>query len=173
MNGEVVSDQLNNWSDDREPERILFTKETPPARFPTLTVRSRTSWLSHRALQTLRKTGLPLCKWTRTWTEVLPIDQSIGISTRDALCSAKLPGTSRALPGRLLEGSRNSEGDDEHQPGALEAARAFLEREYSVYARHVRCGGHRLGRSRGSTGKHARGRVAGRERRGPEAGGVP
>jgi len=168
----MISDQLNNWSDEREPNHILFTKEAPPARFPALTVRSRTSWLSHRAIQTLRKTGLPLFQWTRTRTEVLPIDQSIGCSTRDALCSSKLPGPSRALPKRLLEGSRNPEGDDEHQPRALEAARTFLERLYVIYGRHVGCGDDRLRRSRSFTRKHARRCVAGRELREREAGGV-
>lgn len=168
----MISDQLYNWSDAGEAKRIFFTKEAPSTRPPTLSVRSCTSWLAHRTIQTLRKTGLPLCKWTRTRTEVLPIDQSIGSSTRDALCSPKLPGTSRALPGRLWEGSRNSERDYEHQPRALEAAGAFLARRYAVYG-GVRSGDHRLWRSRGFAGKHARRGVAGRQCREREAGGVP
>jgi len=168
----MISDQLIDWSDVRESERVLFAKEAASARFPTLTVRSRTSWLSHRAIQTLRETGLPLCKWTRTRTEVLPIDQSIGSSTRDALRSSKLPGPSRALPGRLLEGSRNPERDYEHQPRALEATGTFLERLYVIYGRHVGCGDDRFQRSRGFARKHARRRAAGRELRKREAGGV-
>jgi len=173
VNGEMVSDQLVNWSDNGEPERILFTKEAPPTRPPTLTIRSRASRLPHRALQTLRKTRVPLCKWTGTRAEVLPIDQSIGSATRDALCSSELSRTSRTLRGQLLGGSANPERDCEHQPRALEASGPFLERLYAVYGSHVGCGHHRLRRSRGLACKHAPMLVAGRECFDRWAGGVP
>lgn len=174
MKDEMVSDQLYDWSDIQEQERVLLAKEAPSARWPTVTVRSRTSWLSHRAIQTLRQTWLPLCEWTRTRTQVLPVDQSIRSSTRDALCSTKLAGASRALPDRLSEGSRNPGRDCEHQPRALEAAGAFLERRFESYGRHACwCDERRLWRSRSLAGEHARRRVAGREDRERESGGGP
>lgn len=167
----MVSDQLYNWSDE-EQDRILSAKETSPARCPGGTARSRTPWLSHRAVQTVRKTGLPLCKRTRTRPEVLPVDQPIRSTTRDALCPTRLAGASRAVPERLSEGSRDSERDHEHQPRALEAARALLERGPAAYGRRARCNEHRLWRNSRSTSQHARGRVARRERE-HESGGVP
>jgi len=171
VKGEVISDQLYDWSDIPEQERLLLAKEAPSARWSTATVRSRTSWLSHRAIQTLRKTWLPLCKWTWTRTEVLPIDQSIRSSTRDALCSTELAGASRALPERVSEGSRNPRRDGEHQPRALETAGAFLERRFESHGRHACCDERRLWRSRSLVGKHARRRVAERECRERESGG--
>lgn len=173
MTGDMISDQLHDWSDTREQERVLLAKEAPSARWSTVTVRSGTSWLSHRAIQTLRKTWLSLCKWTRTRTEVLPIDQSIRSSTRDALCSAELAGASRALPERVSERSRNPERDSEHQPRAPEAARAFLERRFESYARHTCCDERRSWRSRSFASEHARRRVAGRECRERKSGGGP
>jgi len=156
----MISDQLYDWSDSQEQERVLLAKEAPSARWATVTVRSRASWLSHRAIQTLRKAWLSLCKWTRTRTEVLPIDQSIRSSTRDALCSTKLAGASRAVLARVSKGSRNPERDSEYQPRALEAARAFLERRFESHARHACCDERRLWRSRSLASEHARRRAA-------------
>lgn len=173
MNGGMVSDQSHDWSDLREQKRFLSAKEAPSARWPTVTVRSPTSRLSHRAIQTLRKTWLPLCKWTRTRTEVLPVDQSSRSSTRDALCSTRLAGASRALSERVSKGSRNPRRDSEHQPRALEAARAFLERRFESHGRHACCDERRLWRSRSLARKHARRRVAGREYRERKSGGGP
>jgi len=172
MSDRVISDQLNNWSDAREQERPLFAKEAPPTRFATVTVRSRTSRLSHRAIQTLREAGLSLRKRTRTRAKVLPIHQSIGSSTRDALRSPKLRGPSQKLPERLWESSRNPKRDNEYQPGAVEEARAFLERKYAAYGSHVR-NDSRLRRSRDFACEHARGRVARGEHRERESGGGP
>jgi len=172
MKGGMISDQLNNWSDEQKQERILSAKETPPAPFPIVTVRRRSPWLSHRAIQTLRKTGLPLCRWTWARAEVLPLDQSIGSSTRDALCSTEFTGASGALCERLPESSRNPKRDNEHQPRALEAARAFLERRHVAYERHACGDAHRLWRSRGFASKHARVGVAERDYRERESGGV-
>jgi hypothetical protein len=173
MSGKMLSDQLYYWSDVREQERILLAKEAPTTRFTSYTVRSRTPWLSHREIQTLRKTGLPLFTWTRTWTKVLSVDQSIGNTTRDALRSPTLSGESPALPGRLSETTGDPERDNEYQPRALETARAFLERRHVAYGRHARCNDHRLRRGRGFAGKHARGGVAERQRRECESGGAP
>ena len=173
MINEMISDQLSNWSDAREQERVLLETEASPACSAALAVQRHTPRLSHRAIQALRKAWLPLCKWTWARTEVLPIDQPTGSSTPDALCSTELGGSSRALSGRLSESPRDPGRNHEHQPRALEATRAFLGRSDAAYGRHDCCADHRLWRGRGLAGKHARGCLAGRERREREAGGAP
>lgn len=168
----MVSDQLDDWS-DKEQESRRVAKKTSPARPSAVAARSCTPWLSYRAIQAMRKARLPLCEWPRTRPEVLPVDQSFRSSTRDALCPTKLSGTSRAVPERLSEGSRDPERDNEHQPRALEATGALVERRHAAYGRRARCNGHRLWRSGRAAGQHARGGVARTEYCEHESGGVP
>jgi hypothetical protein len=131
MSEEMISDQLLDWSDYEKTKRRLTAKKTPTTRPATHPTRNRSSWIPYRALQTLWETRMPLCRGPRPRPKVLPLDQSIGSSTADALCSTELSRTGGELPGALSEDSTNPERDCEHQPRAFEASRAIVERPHA------------------------------------------
>lgn len=174
MSEEIVSDQLNNWSDNEETKRCLFAKKTPTTRPPTHPIRNRSSWLTHRTLQTLRETRMPLCTGPRPRSKALPIDQSIGSSTTDALCSSELSRTGGELPGSLSEDSTNPERDCEHQPRAFEASRAVLEQSHagSGSGSSTSHGQDQLRRSGPIVRQYARGVIAGADESNSCRGGV-
>jgi len=127
----MLSDQLIDWSDNEETKRRLAAEEAPTTRPATHPTRNRSSWLTYRTLQTLWETRMPLRRWCRPRSKVLLIDQSIGSSSTDALCSSQLSQTSGELPGSLSEGSTNPERDCEHQPRAFKASRDIVERVHA------------------------------------------
>ena len=172
MSERVVSDQLKDWSDSEETKRGLTAKKTPTTRPATHPTRNRSSWLTYRTLQTLWETRMPLRRWSRPRSKVLLIDQSIGSSSTDALCSSELSQTGGELPGSLSEDSTNLERDCEHQPRASKASRAIVERS------HARSGsgsshGHDRGQRRCPTARqYARGVNAGADGSNSSTGGV-
>jgi len=126
----MLSDQLLDWSDREEAKRRLTAKKTPTTRPATHPTRNRSPWFTYRTLQTLWETRMPLRRWSRPRSKVLLIDQSIGGSSTDALCSSELSQKSGELPGSLSEGSTNPERDCEHKPRAFEASRTIVERPH-------------------------------------------
>jgi hypothetical protein len=172
MSEEMVSDQLLDWSEYEKAKHSLTAKKTPATRPATHSTRNRSSWLTYRTLQTLWKTRMPLRRGPRTRSKVLLIDQSVGSSTTDALCSSELLRTGGELPGSLSENSTNPERDREHQPRAFEASRAIVEQS------HARSGsgsghGHDRGQRRCHIARqYARGVNAGADRPSSYTGGV-
>jgi hypothetical protein len=168
----MVSDQLLDWSEHEETKRCLTAKKTPTTRPATHPTRNCSSWVTYRTLQALRETRVPLRRGPRPRSKVLPIDQSIGSSTTDALCPSELLRTGGELPGALSEGSANPERDCEHQPRAFEASRTTVERP------HARSGSgfghsHDRGQRRGRIARqYARGVVAEADGANSYAGGV-
>ena len=47
----------------------------PPAHAWLAPTRADCAWVVDRDLQALRPTQLPLCRWTRTWPQTIPIDR--------------------------------------------------------------------------------------------------
>jgi hypothetical protein len=167
----MISDHLLDWSDHEKTKRCLTAKKTPtthPATHPTW---NRSSWLTYRTLQTLWKTRMPLRRWFRPRSKVLLIDQSIGSSTTDALCSSELSQTGGELPGSLSEGSTNPERDCEHQPRAFEASRTIVERPHASGSGSIH-GHDRAQRRRHIARQYARGDNAGADGSNSYAGGV-
>ncbi len=174
MSERVVSDQLKDWSDSEETERRLTAKKTPTTRPATHATRNRSSWLTYRTLQTLWETRMPLRRWSRPRSKVLLIDQSIGSSSTDALCSSELSQTGGELPGSLSEDSTNPERDCEHQPRAFEASRAVLEQSHagSGSGSSTSHGHDQLRRSGPIVRQYARGVIAGADESNSCRGGV-
>jgi hypothetical protein len=172
MSKEMVSDQLLDWSEYEKTKRRLTAKKTPTTRPATHPTRNRSSWLTYRTLQTLWKTRVPLCRRSRPRSKVLPIDQSIGSSTPDALCSSELSRTGGELPGALSEDSTNPERDCEHQPRAFKASRVIVERPH---ARSGSGSSHRHDRTQRRcpiARQYARGVIAGADGSNSSTGGV-
>ena len=169
---EIVSDQLVDWSDIAETKRFLIAKKTSTTRPSTHPIRKGASRLTHRTLQTLRKTRMPLCTGPRPRSQVLPIDQSIGNPTADALCSSALSRAGRELPGSVSEDSTDSERDCEHQPRAFEASRAILKRLPGRSGSGFNHGHDRFERSGHLAHQYARGVMAGADGSNSYTGGV-
>src|SRR5215510_15709539 len=79
----VESDQLYAWSDENsEPHhcRIAETPRRTPA--PTSSAPGHPSRLSHRALQTMRQTGMQVRRRPRSWPQVLFVGQLSRLADR-------------------------------------------------------------------------------------------
>jgi hypothetical protein len=148
----LASDQLYTWSDGytkrircraaKSPQRSCAPTspaEIDPARFP------------HRALQALRQAGMQVCRWARTWAEVL----SVGKLSRPAAANGlRATGCLRPNSGvsRQLSPKPRDSGDDlRDQPGTSAPPRGALEGHHErVIRRHPRpdrCGiGRRVSR---------------------------
>ena len=156
MNERMVSDQLLDWSANAEAKHLFIAKKTSTTRRSTHSTGQHSSRLPHRTLQTLRKTRMPLCTGPGPRSEVLPIDQSVGSSTADALRASELSPTGGELPGSVSEDSPNLERDCEHQPRAFEASRTILKRLHGRSGSGFRHGQDRPQRSGPIGGQHAR-----------------
>ena len=169
---EMLSDQLLDWSDIAKTRRLLIAKKTSTTRRSTHPTGKRSSRLTHRTLQTLRKTRMPLCTGPGPRSKVLPIDQSIGSSTADALCSSELSRTGRGLPASVSEDSTDPERNYEHQPRAFEASRTILKRLHGRSGSGFRHGHDRVERSGPIACQYARCVVAGADGSNSYTGGV-
>ena len=68
----LQSDQSYTWSDGNTKTIDRRLAQTPSsAAAPTATARCHPAWLSHRALQTLRQARMQVCRWPRSWSQVL------------------------------------------------------------------------------------------------------
>src|ERR1700676_1522029 len=70
----LISDQLYTWSDGYT-KRIRCRAAKTPQRScaPTSPSEIDPARLPDRALQTLRQARMQVCRWARTWTEVLSV----------------------------------------------------------------------------------------------------
>ena len=107
-----MSDQLLQWSD--EFEKRLFAGS---ARAPSAIARRSAandegpSWLSNRAVQALRPSRLPLCRWSRAWPEALLVRQYCRATASDGLRTERRDWGGQRIPRQLQSGARRPERD--------------------------------------------------------------
>jgi hypothetical protein len=99
----VISDQLYNWSDN-EPSRFCgcvtqTTSSTGQTTGSTRTVHP--PWVLDRTLQTLRQSWLQVCSGSRSWTQILFINQPARHSTADGLRANGAHSTGQRVPPQL------------------------------------------------------------------------
>jgi len=133
----LQSDQLYTWSDENAKTIDRCLAQTPSnAAAPTATARCHPAWLSHRALQTLWQAGMQVCRWSRSWSQVLSFGELPGPAAADGLCAT---GTLRAdlrVPGQLPASSRAFRTDLRDQPRTVTPPRGALE---ILYEHGTRC----------------------------------
>ena len=124
---ELLSDQLNTWSDiyERAFDHSAQT-QAQAAAAQTASAGSGAARLADRALQTLRQTRLQVCHWSGAWPEVLFVGQSNRCTSGDGLRSSGHPGTSNAVPCQLPHYPRRTRSTVRNQPGVDAPTRAVL-----------------------------------------------
>jgi hypothetical protein len=117
----LQADQLGTWSDNHASQLaqaalIRFAPTPPTAVTAAAAARASAPRLAHRALQTLRQTGMQVCRRSRPWSQVLPLGKLPRLATANGLrsASASCPGSrmSRQLP----PGPDHRGGDLRDQP---------------------------------------------------------
>lgn len=161
---QVESDQLYTWSDICAQENLFGFAKTPPiSSAATPSTHRDPPWLAHRALQTMRQTGLQVCQRSGARAQVLPVGQLSGLSTSHGLCAAGVLRSGDPIPRQLPTNPRDFRGNLRDQPRAIAASRGALR---SRDGRGAFCG-HRTvanGDWRRCSGQYARS-LAGRRRK--------
>ncbi len=128
---EVFSDQLYNWSEKNEETFQPRTTKTPQGvASKTAAPRPNPPRLTHRTLQTLRKTWLQVRRRTRPWTQVLSLGDANSRQTSDGLRPLGLPRRGGHLAGQLPVSSRDSRGTLQNQPRAATQKRETVGRQH-------------------------------------------
>jgi hypothetical protein len=95
---ELLTDQLNTWSDTYAPQTaqaalVRFAKASAETVAPAATSRSLASRFPYRAIQALRQAGMQMRPRSRSRPQVLPLHKLPGTAPANGLCA---PGLSAA-----------------------------------------------------------------------------
>ena len=126
----ITSDQYDHWS-DRFAEAInpIPSQPTPGPPAPAAAAQLRAPRIFDRAIQALRQARLQVRPGTRTRTQVLPVDQSIGRPSRDGLCPTRFARDCRSILRELPFGSRDLASYLQHQPRTAASQRAPIGKQ--------------------------------------------
>lgn len=124
---QLLSDQLNTWSDihERAFDKSAQT-QAQAAAAQTASAGCGAARLADRALQTLRQTRLQVCQWAGAWPKVLFVGQSNRCTSSDGLRSPVHARTSNAVPCQLPHHPRHTRSTVRNQPGVDAPTRAVL-----------------------------------------------
>ena len=133
----LLSDQFLTWSDeDIETDHNRVAKTPPSAPAPAASAQSRPTWFPHRALQTLWQARMQVCRWSRSWSQVLSFGELPGPATTDGLCATGALRADLRVPGQLPASSRAFGTDLRDQPRTVTPPRGALK---SLYEHSTRC----------------------------------
>jgi hypothetical protein len=122
------SDQLLTWSDeDIEADHRRLAKAPPSAPEPIAPAQSCPSWLPHRALQTLWQARMQMCRWSRSWSQVLSLGELSRPAPTNGLRPARVLRAGERVPRQLPPRSPDLRGDLRDQPRAPTPSREALK----------------------------------------------
>ena len=114
---QVCSDQFYNWSAkgarcDRSKQKIdeCVEAQADAAVEGSSAVGRHSSWLTNRAIQTLRQVRMSVCTRPRTWSEVLSVDHTSEVTATDGIRSGELPPAGHGSVGELQALARRAGG---------------------------------------------------------------
>jgi hypothetical protein len=144
----LQSDQLDTWSDGNTKTIDRRLAQTPSsAAASTAAARCPPAWLSHRALQTLRQARMQVCRWPRSWSQVLSFGELPGPAAANGLCAAGVLRTDHRVAGQLSASSRALRTNLRDQSRTLTSPRGALNDPYEHRTlRPSRPAGYRVGR---------------------------
>ena len=112
----LLSDQLLKWSDEYAKTVYRVLEATANGSGPSVALAAGcAARVLDRTLQTLWKTGLPVCARARAWAQVLSLRQPIWRIPSGRLRSPELPQRGRTVPGELSSDQGNPQGDFRYQ----------------------------------------------------------
>jgi hypothetical protein len=152
----LISDQFYTWSDEYT-KRIRCRAAKTPQRScaPTSPAEIDLARLPHRAVQTVRQVGMQVCRWSRTWAEVLSVGELSRAATANGLRAPGCLWANCGVSRQLSPEPRDSGNDLRDQPRTSAPPRGALERHHErVRCRLPRSG--RCGVGRRASRQHAR-----------------
>src|SRR3981189_749679 len=116
---DLVSDQLDTWSDHAKHTVVDFAQASCPVAAANAGSGYAAAWLAHRTLQALRQAWLQVCRRSRPWPQVLPVGElsrapaadglrATGRSRRGHRASVELPPRPRDHRGSLRDQPRTA-----------------------------------------------------------------
>lgn len=118
---------------------------------------------SHRALYPLWKTKLQMCRWKRTWAEILSVCKSPRAKARAALCPPRLSRNGKGISGQLSAFSSITGRNIQYKPRNIKTERKIVKERYGYHRNSFYSHRPRNGRNIGF--KYAPGSVSNRPRR--------
>ena len=159
---DIVSDQLYTWSDEHTNRTSCCATQTPQCPCASDATRSiYPARLFNREIQAMRQAGMQMCRWSRTWTQVLSFGELSGPAAADGLRAPRGLWASFGVSRQLSADARDSGRDLRDQPRVVASARGTLTRQYEPLASRPSITGRRAGWL-GSSGQYA-GRLARRK----------
>jgi hypothetical protein len=158
----ILSDQLFTWSDEHTNRASCSATQTPPCPCASDAARSiYPARLFNREIQAMRQARMQMCRWARTWTQVLSFGELSGPSAADGLRAPRGLWASFGVSRELSSDARDSGRDLRDQPRVVAPARGTLTRQYGPLASRLSITDRRAGWL-GSSGQYA-GRLARRK----------
>ncbi len=160
----IVSDQLYTWSDGHTNRTSCCATQTP--RCPCASDAARSIYparLFNREIQAMRQARMQMCRWARTWAQILSFGELSRFATSDGLRAPRGVWASFGVSCQLSSDARDSGRDLRDQPRVVASARGTLTRQYEPLASRLSTNDRRAGWL-GSSGQYA-GRLA---RRNPD-----
>lgn len=130
IKSDIYSVQLYNCSDSYCDESfdILFTKKTKdPCQTVGFYSLRNLKGFSDQKIHTLWKARMQVRRWTRPWPQILSLSQPTWSQARTRLCTPKIPGTRKTVPGQLSESKAHTRRDLQHKSRALATERRTLK----------------------------------------------
>ncbi len=141
----IQSDQLYTWSDhnaERTHCRIAKTPQRSSA--STAPAQSHPTRLPHRALQTMWQAGMQMCRWPRSWPQVLSFGELPGLASANGLRASGGVRSDSRVHRQLPPSPRDLREDLRDQPRTVAPSRGALkgccERSALCPSRTDRCG---------------------------------
>ncbi len=132
----LLSDQLDNWSDNEEKLNLCTPTAPQGSRAPITSPRPHPPRLTHRTLQALRQAWLQVRRRTRPWPQVLPLCNPTSGKASNGLCPSRLLRACHPLPCQLSWSERDPRRDLRDQPRAVTPKRGAIgerrERAYPI-----------------------------------------
>jgi hypothetical protein len=158
----ILSDQLFKWSDGYTNRTSCCPTETPQCPCASDAARSiYPARLFNREIQAMRQAGMQMCRWARSWSEVLSFGELSGPAAPDGLRASRGLWASFGVSRQLSSDTRDSGRDLRDQPRVVASARGTLTRQYEPLASRLSTNDRRAGWL-GSSGQYA-GRLARRK----------
>ena len=126
---DVISDQLNKWSDIYEKQIHQYSSPKTKNTFEqTSKARNHFERLFNRALQALWQAGMQMCSRPWSWAQILFIRQQAGQQATDGLCPTRFRAKGGRIPGELPQNKAHFRGTVRHQPRAFASQAKVLAR---------------------------------------------
>ena len=132
----IISVQLINWSDYDERE----IHDISPSKTESTYAKNALNRVQHHSrifigkIQAMWETELPMCRWPRTWAEILFVGKPLGQKTGTRIRTRRACPTSETVCFKLQKGKTTHGRNKRHQPGNSPAQRTIIEQGHGYYS---------------------------------------